>query len=729
MAADPDTSFSALVDPFLGNGASDPPPIEGLAARWFWPKAQTGNTHPGATYPYGMVSVCAYSGAYVTGYGLNRPSYDGQPNRLYDDYTALGFSHFQQSGTGAIDTYYNYLRVTPLLDNLGKIGERWQIENEVASPGYYATDLAGTGIHCELTVSPRAAVHRYTFAHQEPAVLAFDVAAGGLELDGMETAPSEMGFELVSDRAFEGRVLMEGIPIFFYVELDTTADAWGIWSGDASDPSRKWCYSDRELRRVDERMGVYFRYEATELRVVEVKVGFSVSSLTEARANVRSLDDQGFDAVRDATRRTWERYLSRIQVTGGTPEQREIFYSMMYFSLIKPADFGTPPWDGEGPFFFDLATMWDMVKTQLPLMLTFYPARGRDLANALLNLAEHYGVFPNGYVMSTDIHRFDEQASCLAHVTLSDAYVRGLGGIDWHRAVQLMAGAFDEGRPAVFAEEGKVLPYTHTLDLAYAAFLTARIARDLGETEVAERLAPLADNWRNVYDSDTGLLSEDSPYYEGTFWNYSFRLSHDVAGRIDLFDSEEAFVATLDRFFGFGQPPCEQVVHRPYGGVMEEGFALGRWEGMNNEPDMESPYLYIYAGRQDRTAEIVRTAMRTQFHTGRGGLPGNDDSGGTSSWFVWSAVGLFPVAGQGLFLIGSPLFETINLSIGTATFQIEARHNTDEAIYVQSARLNGEPLERAYLWYAELAGGGKLVLEMGTSPSDWGCAERPPSYG
>jgi putative alpha-1,2-mannosidase len=729
MTSKSETPHADLVDPFLGNGASDPPPTEGLAARWFWPKAQTGNTHPGASSPLGMVSVCAYSGAYVTGYGLNLPSYDGQPARLFDAYTATGFTHFQQSGTGAIGSYYNYLRIAPLSGAFDQVGDRWLLEAETASPGYYAARLGGTGITAELTVSPRAAVHRYTFPEGKEATLAIDISAGGLMIEGMRTVPTEAGFELVSDRALEGRVVVEGIPLYFYLETNVAAEGRGSWSGTALDPAAKLSYRRDIEPEGLAAFGAFFSFAAGQARQVEVKVGFSVSSFAEAREHVRELDGQDFDAVAARTRATWERYLSQIAVKGGTLAQRQIFTSLLYFSLLKPADFGTPYWDGEGPFFFDFATMWDMYKTQLPLVLTLYPERGRDIINALLNLAEHFGFFPNGFVMSRDLHAFDGQASCLAHVTLADAHVRGLEGIDWRRAVHLMAAAFDDGRPAEFAREGKVLPYTHTLDLAYAAFLTARIAEAEGMDEIAERLAPLADHWRNVYDPETGLLSEDSPYYEGTHWNYSFRLFHDVAGRIALFESEADFIAVLDRFFGFDQPPCEQVVQRPYRGAMERGFALGRWEGLNNEPDMEAPYLYIYAGRPDRTAEIVRTAMRTQFHTGRGGLPGNDDSGGTSSWFVWSAMGLFPVAGQDLFLIGSPLFDSVTLSVGPATFQIEAPGNGEAAIYVQSARLNGQALDRAWLRYSEIAAGGSLVLEMGATPSAWGRTHRPPSYG
>ncbi|MCD6285609.1 MAG: glycoside hydrolase family 92 protein, partial [Anaerolineae bacterium] len=440
-------------------------------------------------------------------------------------------------------------------------------------------------------------------------------------------------------------------------------------------------------------------------------------------------DGDCFDAVAEATSVSWEAYLSRIQVTGGTATQQRIFRSMHYFSLIKPADFGEPFWDGDGPFFFDLATLWDMVKTQLPLMLTLYPERARDLVNAILNTVEHFGVFSNGVVMNTELHQFDNQASCLAHVFLSDAHVCGLEGIDWRRALRLMAGAFESGRAAEFVRDGKVLPYTHTLDLAYAAFLTARLARDLGDQALCDKLMAVTDYWRNVYDPATGLLSQESPYYEGTYWNYSFRLFHDMAGRIGLFESEEAFVETLDRFFGFGQPPCAQVVHRPYGELMAEGFALGRFEGLNNEPDMEVPYAYVYAGRPDRTARIVREVMAKEYHTGRGGLPGNDDSGGTASWYVWSAIGLFPVAGQDIFLIGSPIFDSVTLTLSGASFTMEARGNSDEAIYVQRATLNGAPLERAYLRYSELADGGRLELEMGPEPSEWGRSLRPPSYG
>jgi hypothetical protein len=155
------------VDPFIGTDVTDLPPPHGLAATWWWPKPQVGNTHPGATSPLGMVSACAYSGAYPTGYGVHELSTEGVPTALFERLGASGFTHFQQSGTGAIRKYYNYLRVTPMVDPLDDLGTHWTLHDEDAEPGYYTATLSN-GIRCELTVGPKSTVHRYTFpAHSD----------------------------------------------------------------------------------------------------------------------------------------------------------------------------------------------------------------------------------------------------------------------------------------------------------------------------------------------------------------------------------------------------------------------------------------------------------------------------------------------------------------------------------------------------------------------------------
>jgi putative alpha-1,2-mannosidase len=384
------------------------------------------------------------------------------------------------------------------------------------------------------------------------------------------------------------------------------------------------------------------------------------------------------------------------------------------------------------PFYLDFATMWDQYKTQLPLLLSLYPRRGAAIANSLLTLAEHAGYFPTGFVLNADLGRFDKQARSLAHMTLADAYYRRLPGIDWRRALDAMLADLRLARNDDYYAQSLVYPVTHTLDLAQACFCTAQVAKGLGEQRVSEEMMAHSARWRGAYDRATGRLIEGA-YYEGGLWNYSFRLLHDMAARIALYPGpqdrgEAAFVADLDRFFGYGQPPVVQPTVPGDRAHMEWGHSLNRFEGYNNEPDIETPYGYLYAGRHDRCAEVVRAGMRYLYATGPGGLPGNNDSGGLTSCYLWNAVGLFPVTGQPVYLIGSPIFDAATLQLGEARFTVETAGNSAENLYVQRATLNGDPLDRAYLSVDEVHAGGTLRLEMGGAPSDWARAQRPPSY-
>jgi predicted alpha-1,2-mannosidase len=730
MNAPLNSGVTQWVDPFLGSGGSELPKAEGIAATWFWPKAQVGNTHPGACHPFGMVSVCPYSGGYVTGYGRHALSCDGRPPILFEDYTASGFSHFQQSGTGTTGKYYNYLGVTPLIGGVAQIGTRWGLEKEEAKPGYYGAELGETGIKAELTVYPKGARHRYTFPDTDQATIAVNVSGGGLAIDSMKSLPGEAEFEVTSKSTAQGKVVMEGLPIHFFVELDLEAHEFGTWEGGKELPNN--C----SLKRSDidqaslHQFGLFFRFPTESGKKVQVDIGFSLKSVGQARANMEKWRHLSFDQVALRAAETWEKFLGRIAVSGGSDSTREIFYTALYHSLIKPANFTdeSPFWNGPGPCFLDLATMWDMYKTQLPLMISLYPEVGRDLVNSLILLAENTGDFPTGLLMCDDFRVFDGQANGLPHVVLAEAFAKGIDGVDWRKANRLMADSILSGRGRQFAEEGITTPrFTHTLDLAYASFCTAQIAKGLCDDALYSRMMDLSTRWRNVYDPETAVL-KDGEYYEGGKWNYSFRLLHDMAGRIALYSDVGAFVADLDRFFGFGQPPCTQVSVKPYGDLMRQGFALNRFEGLNNQPDMEVPYAYIYAGRPDRTSEVVRAVMKYQYTTGRGGLPGNDDSGGTSSWYVWSAIGIFPVAGQAIYLIGSPIFDSAEITLGDIRFSIEAVGNSNENIYVRRAELNGQGIDRAYLTHKELVSGGVLRLHMGTSPSNWGRHNLPPSY-
>ncbi len=683
-----------------------------------------------------MVSAVAYSGAYPTGYGLYDISTEREPERLHDRYEASGFTHFQQSGTGAIRKYYNYLRVTPMLGPLDELGTAWALHDEEARPGYYGVRL-DSGIRCELTVGPKTAVHRYTFPGgpgSDDARIVLDLSCGGLAIPHGRTVPLRGSIELLDPGQARAQVMVEGVPLSVAVEAELPGWRQMVWYDHRLVEGGNRLDLESIRRTTVRPFGLLFRGPADPGHPVEIRLGFSLRGQEAAATNLgRDAGGAGagrvwsFDRCLAATEAAWTDVLDRIEVDGGTDEQRAVFATALYHSLIKPcfADDESPFWGGPGPFVFDLCTMWDIYKTQLPLLFAVAPDQGADLLNALTRVCEEEGNYPIGYRMARGADRFFRQGSALAHTALADGFDLGLPGVDWELALVLMHDDLLRTYGEEFVDHGVVHPISHTLDLAYGYHCTARVARGLGDEALARSMDERAANWANAFDPDTGLL-HDSTFYEGGKWNYSFRLLHDMAARIELAGGDGAFTDLLDRFFG---------VDGAGGGAADEPNE--RFEGLNNEPDMEAPYAYHYVGRPDRTAEIVHAALTGCFGPGRGGLPGNDDSGGLSSWYVWASLGLFPVAGQNLFLVSSPAFPRSSIRIGDATFSIRTSGFADTtsaaggltggARYVQQAWLDGLPLDVAAIPASRVHGGGELQLHLGPTPSKWGRDRRPPS--
>ncbi|KHL15626.1 putative alpha-1,2-mannosidase [Mumia flava] len=726
------------VDPFIGTEATALPGRTGIAATWWWPKPQVGNTHPGACYPLGMVSACAYSGAYPTGYGRYDLSTEGVPVAFLDDQAASGFTHFQQSGTGAIRKYYNYLRVTPMLEPLDALGRTWTLHDERAGAGWYETTLE-SGVRCEITVGPKSAVHRYTFPAHHDARIVIDLSLGGLSIPYGATVPLRAHLETVEPGEARGELVVEGAPLAVHVECD--AQRW-----------RQMLWYDRRLMAGGSRLdfddirattlrpfGVMWAGPTTAEQTVEVRLGFSLRGSEQAQANL--VADCGpsrtsYTRRREETTRAWDDHLGRIDVTCADPDRTTVFETALYHALIKPclAPDESPFRPSDGPFAFDVCTMWDIYRTQLPLLTTLAPQRAVELATALIHVCEEEGNLPIGYRMARGADVFSRQASALAQTFLADLCTLGLPGMDWDWALVHMHNDLRRAYGEDYLLRGLAHPVSHTLDLAFGYWCTQLVAEHVGDKTLAAELAQYAGGWTNAFDPTTGLLL-DSTYYEGGKWNYSFRLLHDMAARIALVGGDDAFVAMLDRFFGYGAAPVVQPGPRPGVEEMAAGYALARFEGLNNEPDMEAPWAYHYAGRPDRTAEVVHAAVHQCFGTGAGGLAGNDDSGGLSSWYVWASLGLFPVAGQSLFLVSAPAFEAATIHLAGADLEIETTGFAEPGPdtppqYVQEAYLDGRPLERTWLDGARLHRGGRLLIELGPEPSRWGQApeHRPPSF-
>ena len=261
--------------------------------------------------------------------------------------------------------------------------------------------------------------------------------------------------------------------------------------------------------------------------------------------------------------------------------------------------------------------MWDIYRTQLPLITALFPDRAAELANAMLNICEEEGNLPIGYRMAKGADRFSRQGSALAQTFLADLCQLGVTGVDWDWALCHMDTDLRRAYGEEYLLRGVTHPITHTLDLAFGYQCTAKVARYVGDSALAEQFEELATRWVNAFDPETGLLV-DSAYYEGGKWNYSFRLLHDMQARIELAGGDEAFLAMLDRFFGYGADPVKQVGERPGVEELAAGYALNRFEGLNNEPDMEAPWAYHYVGRPDRTAEVVHAAVQQHVRTGPG---------------------------------------------------------------------------------------------------------------
>ena len=562
------------VDPFIGTGATDLAAPSGLAATWWWPKPQVGNTHPGAVAPFGMVSAGAYSGAYPTGYGIHQLSTEGVPRVLRDRLEASGFTHFQQSGTGAIRRYYNYVRVTPMLEPLDALGTSWELTDEVADPGYYATTL-GSRIRCEVTVGPKSAVHRYSFPAHHDARLVVDLSQGGLDIDHGRTLPLRAHLQMVAPGVAQGEIVVEGVPLAVHIECDSPEFRQMLWYDRRLMPGSTRLDFDYIRPTTLRPFGLLLQGPTTPGQAVELRIGFSLRGVEQAAANLRrdagesngdriasleAADHGWFDTQRSATRRAWRSELGAIRLQGVSGERREVFATALYHSLIKPcfARDESPYWSADGPWVFDLSTMWDIYRTQLPLLTALDPGRAVELAVALLTICEREGNLPIGYRMARGADRFSRQASALAHTLLADLCELGIGGVDWEWALVHMHGDLRRNAGEEFLERGIVHPISHHLDVTYGYHCTAKVARALGDDVLAAEFEQLAASWTAAFDETDGLLV-DSTFYEGGKWNYSFRLIADMAGRIALAGGEDRFVDMLDAFFGYGADAVKQL--------------------------------------------------------------------------------------------------------------------------------------------------------------------------
>jgi len=694
-----------------------------------------GNVFVGAAVPFGMVKL-----------GPDMESFDSRPSSFgyLSGGRILGFSHLHLSGASG---KYGNILVAPVTGSLDLADIKSPRSNEVNHPGYYAATLTRYKIRAELTATRRVGFHRYTFPAAQQSHLTFNIAHclnKGSDTESQRFLGGQV--RLLSDHEAEGVGRYAGgwnkggeYRVYFYIVLDTPSTSAQTWSSNTLTPGKEASVDGGRP------IGATFNFRTHAGQVVQIKVGLSFISTARARQNIQSeAPAWNFDAVRKASVDNWNQALSKIQLRGETDSKRIQFYTAMYHTMLMPSDRTgeNPGWQSTEPYYDDYYTIWDTYRSSGPLLTLIAPDRQRDLIRSLIDIYRHEGYMPDGRSGNVTGRT---QGGSNADIVIADAYVKGLTGIDYPTAFEAMlkdasvppADPQKEGRGGILDYNAKGYltladerSGSRTVEYAYDDFAIAEVACGLNRLAEAKLFAARAHNWEHLWDKDltvegfNGFLRPRNPdgtwaepnyvvrgewpdfLYEGDIWTYSFFAPQDVRRLIALAGGNQMFVNRLDSIF------------------YREHFDV------TNEPGFLIPVLYNWASRPDHTAEVITELLEKAFTDQRTGIPGNDDSGAMSSWFIFHSLGFYPNAGQDIYLIGTPSFPEADITLASGkTLRILARNMDSEHInrFIQSATLNGAPLETSWFRHEQIANGGTLVFTMGSAPSNWGTTNLPPS--
>jgi predicted alpha-1,2-mannosidase len=628
--------------------------------------------------------------------------------------------------------------------------------DERASAGFYSVALTRYNIGVDLTAARRSAIYRFHYPKGAPANLLFDVShcliSGAKQGEDQLLTASDVKVLSPTEIAGSSSVTRgwnkqpTSYTVYFYARLSVPAASWGTWSGTGSNdqltPGSKSAHNDSSSST-----GAWLTFAVTGNRPVLMKIGISLVSIAQARQNLAAeIPGFDFEAVHVASLAQWDKALRTVELGGETSEQAQIFYTALYHTMLMPTDRTgeNPLWKSNEPYYDDYYAIWDIFRTSSPLLLLIAPEREAEIVRALVDLYRHEDWLPDA---RSGNYNGRTQGGSNAEFVLTDAYLKGVKGVDWkialaaemHDAEISPIDHFKEGRGGLddwhnlgyVSIEGSDRPASADMEYAADDFEIAQLAKGLGDTAAYEKYLQRSANWKKLWDPDfseggfTGFIRSrhrdgtwltpftamdhctwgGQTFYEGNSWTYSTFVPQDVAGMIEKSGGPETFVRRLDAFFD----------------------VPGRYD-VGNEPGFLAPYLYIWAGRPDKTDARVRQIIAASYHAGPKGLPGNDDSGAMSSWYAFGQIGIFPNAGQDVYLIGSPAYPQTTLHLaGGKNFVIEARNLSADNIYVTSATLNGRVLDRAWLRHPEIAAGGRLVLTMANAPSQWAQHNPPPS--
>ncbi len=758
-------NFTKFVDPFIGTD--------------FF-----GHTYPGATLPFAMVHVspdCNTLGwTYCAGYTYSDNTIMG-----------FSHTHFSGTGMvsgGEIllqPTVSQQLKIVPGSPEHPEEGYRSRFDHaeEEASPGYYSVILKDYQVKVELTATKRAAMHRYTFPSSNHARVILDL--GHQIGDRAAQGPSRLN--IVNSRQIEGYKSTERGNVYFALEFSKPFEYYGTFDATYKTPESGGSIFPYKNGETGDKIGAFVTFRTTDQERILVKVALSYVDVDGAKRNLKEeLPDWNFDQVRKNAVEIWDKELSKIEISGATTSQMETFYTAFYHSLL--AQYISQDSDGryfgmdgkvhraEEYDFYGSFSCWDTYRSQHPFLTLVTPEHVNDFLKSIAAKVKDFGWLPAQHFMNVY-----GEAMVGDHLIpiIVDAYLKGFCDFDIVSVYQAMRKkALELPKPPVPLGAGRSgledylkLGYTpidhvteavpNTLELAYDDWCIAQLAKALGKHDDYLMFEKRAQNYRNVWDQESefmrprkanGLFLENlngreqvidtigkhtfyryfdpllvgrrpsRHYTESNAWQYLWSVQHDVKGLINLFGGNKRFNDKLDQFFEMDP----NITPPKYVGVVG---TIGQYVH-GNQPSHHVAYLYNYSGEPWKTQERVRQVCEQLYKPGPGGICGNEDMGSLSSWYALSSMGIYAVTpGIPVYNIGSPLFERVVLHVSKdKTFVIEAENNSSFNKYIQSALLNGKPLNRPWISHEEIVKGGSLIFVMGAEPNKkWGNQAPPPS--
>ena len=692
----------------------------------------TGNTYPGAQAPFGMVQLSPDNGL---------PGWDRISGYFYPDSTIAGFSHTHLSGTGAGDLYdISFMPVTlPYKEADAPLGihSLFSHDEETASAGYYQVRLKDYDINVELTATERCGIQRYTFPEADAAIF--------LNLR------KAMNWDFTNDTRIE---VVDSVTIQGYRFSDGWARDQHIYFRTRfSKPFASVQLDTAAVIKDGKRIGssaiARFDFHTSAGEQILVTTAISGVSMEGAARNLAAeapADD--FDKYLAVTRKNWNEQLSKVEIKSNDIDEKVKFYTALYHSMLAPTIYS----DMDGAYYgpdkqvhqadgwtnYSTFSLWDTYRAAHPLYTYIEPQRVNDMVKSFLAFSEQNGRLPvwNFYGSETDM-----MIGYHAVPVIVDAYLKGIGDFDPKKALAACVATanIDEYRGIGLYKKYGYVPYdvtdhynsenwslSKTLEYAYDDYCIARMAEKLGEKQIADEFYKRSRNYKNVYNSQTtfmqprnnkGSFIEDfspddyTPHIcESNGWQYFWSVQQDVDGLISLVGGKERFAQKLDSMFTYNPSADEDLP------IFSTGI-IGQY-AHGNEPSHHVIYLFNAIGQPWKTQKYAVEVMHELYKNTPAGLCGNEDCGQMSAWYVFSAMGFYPVDPiSGKYEIGTPMYPEMKMHLANGkTFTILAPAVSKENIYIQSVKLDGKPYDKSYITHEQIMNGSIFEFEMGNKP-------------